>query len=125
MRPEAGAIKDEEIFPDPRRHLYFKSAFIMNHYSGQWKLAMRYLKPPHLPHPVPDVARKLVADRTMVGLHVRSVFDVPRDAATAKSTVGARARDGAAQEYGRVGAEQLLKWREASHWSNFVNKMAE
>jgi hypothetical protein len=31
MRPEPGAIKDEEIKVDRRRHLYFKSAFIMNH----------------------------------------------------------------------------------------------
>ena len=28
MRPEPGAVKDAPIIPDPRRHLYFKSAFV-------------------------------------------------------------------------------------------------
>lgn len=125
MRPEPGAIKDEEIFVDPRRHLYFKSGFIMNHYRGQWRFAQRYLQPPFLPPPVPEVAKRLVTDRSVVGLHVRNVFDAPRDAASANDSVGSAAIDGAEKEYGKSGTEQLLKWRSASHWSNFVTKMKE
>ena len=125
MRPEPGAIKDEEIFVDPRRHIYFKSGFVMNHYRGQWKFAQRYLQPPFVPPPVHAVASKLVSDHSMVGLHVRNVFDAPRDAASASDTTGASAIEGAEKEYGKSGSESLLKWRKASHWTNFVTKMAE
>ena len=34
MRPEAGAVKDAPVDPDPQRHLYFKSAFPMSHRMG-------------------------------------------------------------------------------------------
>ena len=125
MRPEPGAIKDEEIFVDPRRHLYFKSGFIMNHYRGQWKFAQRYLQPPFMPSPVEAVSSRLVTDRSMVGLHVRSVFDAPRDPASANDSVGESAIAGAQKEYGVTGTDKLLKWRSASHWSNFVTRMAE
>ena len=54
------------------RHLYFKSAFIMNHPMGKWRYAQRHVQ--NLV-PVPEVARMLIADRNMVGLHVRNVFD--------------------------------------------------
>ena len=36
MRPEPGAIKDEEVIVDPGRHLFFRSAFVMNHPLGAW-----------------------------------------------------------------------------------------
>ena len=123
MRPEVGALKDEEIVPDGKRHLYFKSGFLMNHYRGQWRFAMRYLQPPQLPRPVASVERHLVANRTMVGLHVRNVFDVPRDVVTASDAKGAAARNGANVEYGKVAAEKLMQWRTASHWTNFVSHM--
>ena len=125
MRPEPGALKDEEVFVDPRRHLYFKSGFIMNHYRGQWKFAQRYLQPPFMPPVVDAVAHKLVTDRSMVGLHVRNVFDAPRDAASANDSTGASALSGAEKEYGKTGSDQLLKWRSASHWTNFVTRMDE
>jgi hypothetical protein len=36
MRGEAGAHKDEPVDVDPDRHLYFKSAYMMNHPMGKW-----------------------------------------------------------------------------------------
>lgn len=54
------------------RHLYFKSAFIMNHAKGRWRNAQRFVKKLV---PVPEVARRLVADKKMIGLHIRNVFD--------------------------------------------------
>ena len=125
MRPEPGAIKDEEIFVDPRRHLYFKSGFVMNHFRGQWKFAQRYLQPPYMPMPVPAVTDKLVADGSFVGLHVRNIFDAPRDTESNRLTEGNSAMEGAEKEYGKSGTEELLKWRRASHWSNFITKMRE
>ena len=120
MRPEPGAIKDERVWNDPQMHTYFKSGFLMNHSVGDWKYAYWYLQ---LLTPVDRVERMLVTDRTMLGLHVRNIFDAPRDASSAKLTVGTSAIDGAQKEYGKEGTEQLLKWRQASHWSNFVDRM--
>ena len=37
MRPEPGAAKGELVDPDPERHLYFKSGFVMNHEMGAWR----------------------------------------------------------------------------------------
>ena len=31
--------------------------------------------------------------------------------------------EGAKTEYGAEGARQLLAWRKASHWSNFVHRI--
>ena len=122
MRPEPGAMKDENIVIDDDRHTYFKSGFVMNHTVGDWsKGAYHYLQ---MLKPVDMVERMLVTDRSMVGLHVRNVFDAPRDSASAKRTLGTSAIDGAQKEYGKEGTEQLLKWRQASHWSNFVDRMA-
>jgi len=120
MRPEPGAIKDEYVRVNPSLHLYFKSAFIMNHPVGKWNHAQRHLQ---TLVPVPAVARMLVADRSMVGLHVRNVFDAPRDDRTSTHTVGSAAIEGATVEYGAEGARQLLAWRKASHWSNFVSRI--
>ena len=78
-----------------------------------------------MPSPVEAVSSRLVTDRSMVGLHVRSVFDAPRDPASANDSVGESAIAGAQKEYGVTGTDKLLKWRSASHWSNFVTRMAE
>ena len=59
----------------------------------------------------------------MVGLHIRNVFDAPRDAVSNVSTEGVIAMEGAQKEYGFEGTQKLLQWRRASHWTNFVNKM--
>ena len=37
MRPEPGAIKDELVEVDRDRHLFFRSAFVMNHPQGMWQ----------------------------------------------------------------------------------------
>ena len=44
MRPEPGAVKDARVQIAPAKHLYFRSAFIMNHTRGYWKFAQRELQ---------------------------------------------------------------------------------
>eukprot|EP00908_Phaeocystis_cordata_P021774 Transcript_4161.p2 GENE.Transcript_4161~~Transcript_4161.p2 ORF type:complete len:379 (+),score=133.66 Transcript_4161:416-1552(+) len=61
----------------------------------------------------------------MVGVHVRNVFDAPRDAATSNDTLGAAAQAAAAAQYGSEAAEQLRAYRTASHWSAFVPRMQQ
>ena len=77
MRPEPGAVKDAYVEADLSRHLYFKSGFIMNHPAGGWKFAQRQIQ---RLTPVDRIAEMLQANKNMVGLHVRNVFDAPRDA---------------------------------------------
>ena len=110
-----------QIDPDPQRHLYFKSAFLMSHPMGSWRTAQRQMG---RLTPVAEVAAGLVADDTMVGLHVRTVFDAPRDDATARTALGDEAVRAAESEYGTEGARRLMQWRKASHWSNFVPRIA-
>ncbi len=81
MRGEAGAVKEEAIEVDPDRHLYYKSAYVMNHPMGRWASGGPQRQIQRL-RPVRFVQERLVADTSMIGLHVRNVFDVPRDAAT-------------------------------------------
>ena len=120
MRPEPGAVKDAYVEADLSRHLYFKSGFIMNHPAGGWKFAQRQIQ---RLTPVDRIAEMLQANKKMVGLHVRNVFDAPRDAQTNTSVTGAAAVEGAQKEYGAEGARQLMMWRKASHWTNFVPRM--
>ena len=120
MRPEPGAVKDAFVEADLNRHLYFKSAFIMNHPAGGWKFAQRQIQ---RLTPVDRIAEMLQANKNMVGLHVRNVFDAPRDAKTNTSVTGAEAVAGARKEYGAEGTRQLMMWRKASHWTNFVPRM--
>jgi len=120
MRPEEGAVKDALIEPDPTRHLYFKSGFMMNHPFGTWHTAQSHIQ---RLVPVPAVADKLVSDKGMVGLHVRNVFDAPRDATTTKVTLGKDAMREAQKEYGTQGTRMLMRWRKASHWTNFVPRI--
>jgi hypothetical protein len=120
MRPEPGAVKDAPILPNPALHIYFKSGFVMNHPHGGWKYAQQQIQ---RLIPVEAVTSRLVADKSMVGLHIRNVFDAPRDDATSKAATGAEAIAAAALEYGKKGASQLLEWRRASHWTNFVPRI--
>ena len=122
MRGEPGAFKDEPVEVDPDRHLYFRSAYVMNHQLGQWSSGGPRRQIQRL-QPVPKVQRLLVADRTMIGLHVRNVFDAPRDQQTNESVEGGAALQGAEKEYGKAIADTLLEWRRASHWSNFVPRI--
>ena len=59
----------------------------------------------------------------MVGVHIRNVFDAPRDADSSVSLEGQAAMEGAKREYGAEGTAKLLQWRRASHWTNFVGYM--
>jgi len=85
MRPEPGAVKDAPILPDPAMHIYFKSGFVMNHPYGRWKYAQEQIQ---LLRPAEAIADRLIADKSMVGVHIRNVFDAPRDEATAKAATG-------------------------------------
>ena len=120
MRPEPGAVKDAPVDVDVDRHLYFKSGFVMNHPAGAWKYAQRHIQ---RLTPVDRVVSMLQANKNMVGLHVRNVFDAPRDAKTYTNATGDAAVEGARKEYGAEGTAQLLMWRNASHWTNFVARM--
>ena len=120
MRPEPGAVKDAFVEADLSRHLYFKSGFIMNHPAGGWKFAQRQIQ---RLTPVDRIAEMLQANKKMVGLHVRNVFDAPRDAKTYTNATGDAAVEGARKEYGAEGTRQLMMWRKASHWTNFVPRM--
>ena len=123
MRGELGAFKEEPIEVDPDRHLYFRSAYVMNHPAGKWDSGGPQQQIKRL-RPVSKVQRMLVADRSMVGLHVRNVFDAPRDAKTNVSVEGASAVHGAEKEYGKEISDTLLQWRRASHWTNFAPRIA-
>ena len=50
----------------------------------------------------------------MVGLHIRNVFDAPRDQESNVSAEGRSAMEGASKEYGGDAALKLLQWRRAS-----------
>ena len=88
---------------------------------GSWRSAQRQMG---RLTPVAEVAAGLVADDTMVGLHVRTVFDAPRDDATARTALGEAAVRAAESEYGTEGVRRLMQWRNASHWSHFVPPIA-
>jgi len=122
MRGEPGAFKDERVEVDPDRHLYFRSAYVMNHPVGQWFGGGPQREIQRL-QPVDEVQKMLVADHSMIGIHVRNVFDAPRDEQTNKSVEGAPAVKGAEKEYGKAVADTLLQWRRAAHWSNFVPRI--
>ena len=119
MRPEPGAIKDEPVDVDPDRHLFFRSAFVMNHPLGAWASGGPQRQILRL-RPVQAVQRLLVADASMVGLHVRNVFDAPRDTESNRSTEGKSAMEGANKEYGMEGTQKLLEWRRASHCAHAI-----
>ena len=55
---------------------------------GSWRTAQRQMRGLT---PVAEVAAGLAADDTMVGLHVRTVFDAPRDDVTARTALGEEA----------------------------------
>jgi hypothetical protein len=122
MRGEPGALKDEVVEVDPNRHLYFKSAYVMNHPMGKWVSGGPQRQVQSLV-PTEAVSQFLIADRSMVGLHVRNIFDAPRDEKTAASVEGGAAVKGAEAEYGKEISDTLLKWRRASHWTNFVSRI--
>ena len=54
----------------------------------------------------------------MVGLHIRNVFDAPRDQESNVSAEGRSAMEGASKEYGGDAALKLLHTLEASEHSS-------
>ena len=79
------AEKDARVELPAGRHLWWRSAFLMNHAQGRWGHAGAELR---ALRPSAAVAARVVATADMVGVHVRNVFDAPRDAATANETLG-------------------------------------
>ena len=77
--------KDARVELPSGRHLWWRSAFLMNHAHGRWAHAGAELR---ALRPSAAVAARIVATADMVGVHVRNVFDAPRDAATANETLG-------------------------------------
>jgi len=107
------------------KHVYFKSGYVINQVSGAWAVAQRQLQ---RLVPTPAVSRMLLSNRSMVGVHVRTVFDAPLAQTSAKEkalarTEGTRAIALANKEYGAAATKSLLLWRKASRWQNFVGKM--
>ena len=120
--PNVCRQKDAEVTLPAERHLWWRSAFLMNHPHGGWKEARRALR---VLVPNAAVEAQLVASRQMVGVHVRNVFDAPRDATTAAQATGERAVEAAETQYGREAAAQLRAYRNASHWSQFVLRIEQ
>ena len=106
---------------DLARHLLVRSAFMLTHVRGHWLYARWQLL---RLAPAADVAPLLVADRSYVGIHVRSVFDAPRSDATAKDASGAEALAAAGAEYGRNQSAALQSWRDKGRWPQFVGRIA-
>ena len=79
------AEKDVWVDLPSGHHLWWRSAFLMNHARGRWAHAGAELR---ALRPSAAVAARVVATADMVGVHVRNVFDAPRDAVTANETLG-------------------------------------
>ena len=101
MPGEAGAVKREWVRMHARQHLFVRSAYRVAHERGEWPYTMRKLRELR---PLPPVAAQLVADSSMIGLHVRGVVD-------------------AISDYGANGTAALAQWRERTSWPKFVARM--
>lgn len=101
MPGEAGSVKREWVRLDHRRHLFVRSAYRVAHERGDWAYTMRKMRQLR---PRASVRQRLVADSSMIGLHVRGVVD-------------------AISDYGANGSAALAEWRERSTWPRFVDRM--
>ena len=119
MRPEPGAVKDAPVDVDVDRHLYFKSGFVMNHppargstRSGTSSASRR------------STASSACCRRTRTWWASTCATSSTRRATRRRTrTRRATRRSRARKEYGAEGTAQLLMWRNASHWTNFVARM--
>ena len=111
------------------KHVFFRSGYLMNQLVGSWKYAQQQLQQLT---PVAAVQRLLITNHSMIGVHVRTVFDAPLAAGSENggsastinaSTTGTAALALATEEYGAAAAKKLLQWRNGSRWENFVEKM--
>ena len=101
MRFEEGGAKGEAIDDRDARHIYFRSAFQMNHVAaGTWTTAAWYLT--HALLPTPSIAKQVITARWMTGVHIRTIADV-----SVSNSNGSTDNNGSLQgeaEYGRSGA---------------------
>ena len=104
---------------DGSSHVRTKCGEVPNIQESQHDTHLRLRRQIQRLLPVSFVQERLVTDRSMVGLHVRNVFDVPRDIVTNVNVTGTSAVAGAEKEYGKEISDTLLQWRKASHWRNF------
>ena len=98
---EGGSVKREWVRIDEHRHLFVRTPYRIAHERGEWPYAARQLRQLR---PRPELASQVVADASLIGLHVRSVVDAIGD-------------------YGANGSRALASWREASAWPHFVGRM--
>lgn len=101
MPGETGSVKREWVRVDHARHLYVRTAYRIAHERGEWPFAARKLRELQ---PRANLVSGLVADGSMVGLHVRGVVD-------------------AISNYGENGTAALADWREKGSWPHFVDRM--
>jgi hypothetical protein len=101
MPGETGSVKREWVRVDSSRHLYVRTAYRIAHERGEWPFAARKLRELQ---PRASLVSDLVADSSMVGLHVRGVVD-------------------AISNYGDNGTAALAEWREKGSWPHFVERM--
>jgi hypothetical protein len=95
---EPGGEKNAFVRLDPSRHLYFRSAFLMSHPHGGWadetQLMLRLVMSSLVP--VDAVASRVVTERWMVGVHVRTVLEVDTRAV---------------RQYGVEATNEIARWR--------------
>lgn len=101
MPGESGSVKREWVRLDRSRHLFVRTAYRIAHERGEWPFAARKLRELR---PRSELVQWLVADSSMVGLHVRGVVD-------------------AISDYGANGTAALTSWREKGSWPKFVERM--
>ena len=118
MKSDESSEKNARINIDVTRHLFVRSAFVLNHHRGGWEFARAQLRSLV---PAKAVASKLVADSSMLGLHVRAIFDAPRPASSGVTSKSAL--DAASREYGSNESVALLQWRLRGSWPNFVRRI--
>lgn len=103
MPGESGSVKREWVRVDHARHVFVRSAYRIAHERGEWPFAARKLRELR---PRAGLVSSIVADSSMVGLHVRGVVD-------------------AISDYGANGSAALAKWRRKGSWPNFVERMQQ
>lgn len=118
MKNDDSGEKNARINIDLDRHLFVRSAFVLNHHRGGWEFARAQLRSLV---PVKQVTSMLVADASMVGLHVRAIFDAPRAAGSGVTSESALRI--ASREYGSNESAALLQWRLRGSWPNFVTRI--
>ena len=122
MHGEEAAERDAFIDPDPRKHLYFRSAFMMNHSAGSWGEGAWHLQ--HSLAPLPEISAKVFTSRGMIGLHVRSVI-VDSVISSGRVASHSAALSKGDKEYGKDSFGDLKRWRNLTQAAAFIPRMRE